>query len=212
MATLLLLHHELGITDAVTGLADAWRDAGHDVVVPDLFDGETFDDLDEGAEYARQVGAGAIAATAGDAAAALPSGFVVCGLSLGVESAMELAVDDDGVAAVAAVSACRSAESLPAPWPYVVPLRVLACRSDAIFRDWGGLRAARELAESQIDAKVKLLPGRTHLFMEADDPDSVAATNELYERVLRLLTRVDEDLPPGEADLDEEEDQIWDLP
>lgn len=213
MATLLLFHHVRGMTEPVLRLADSWRDAGHDVVVPDLFDGRTFDTIEEGMAYAGELGDDALEAAAGDAAAALASGFVVCGISLGVAPAMKLAVDDDGVAAVVAVGACLAQDFLDAPWPASVPLRVLASQGDAMFRDEGDLEAARELATSEVDAKVKLLPGDQHLFMEADDPESQAATDTLYESVLRLLTRIDEALPPGAtAEEDAEEQVSWDLP
>ena len=40
MAEVLLFHHALGRTAGVTGFADRFREAGHVVHLPDLFDGD----------------------------------------------------------------------------------------------------------------------------------------------------------------------------
>jgi dienelactone hydrolase len=183
------------------------------VVVPDLFDGQTYPDLDSGLAAASALGDEAFDDLADDAAAGLPPGFVVCGLSLGVVPAMNLAISNDAVAAVVAVGACVPAEFLDGPWPSSVPLRVLASSGDDFFATEGDLDAAKELAETGADVKMKLLPGQEHLFMEAEDPDSAAATERLYEFVLRLLSRIDEDLPAGADDEEERaEGVVWDLP
>jgi dienelactone hydrolase len=213
MASLLLLHHVLGVTPAVRQLAASWEDAGHEVIVPDLYDGRTYPDIESGMAASAALDDKAFDDLAEDAAAGLGSGFVVCGLSLGVVPAMNLAISNDAVAAVVAVGSCIPAEYLPGPWPASVPLRVLASAGDEMFNNEGDLDAAKELVNSGADVKVKLMPGDEHLFMEADDADSRAATSRLYETVLRLLSRIDEDLPTG---ANEEEDRAegvaWDLP
>ena len=50
MADVLLFHHAQGLTRGISGLADQIRAAGHTVHVPDLFDGQVFPTLQEGAE------------------------------------------------------------------------------------------------------------------------------------------------------------------
>ena len=56
MTTVLLFHHAQGQTTGFFAFADALREAGHAVHAPDLYDGKTFGDLDEGVAYAKQVG------------------------------------------------------------------------------------------------------------------------------------------------------------
>jgi dienelactone hydrolase len=46
MTEILLFHHAQGLTTGVRAFADDLRAAGHDVHTPDLYDGNTFDDLD----------------------------------------------------------------------------------------------------------------------------------------------------------------------
>jgi dienelactone hydrolase len=54
MTTVLLFHHAQGQTPGFLGFAEELRDAGHTVHAPDLYDGRTFDDLDDGVAHARQ--------------------------------------------------------------------------------------------------------------------------------------------------------------
>src|ERR1019366_3786200 len=56
MAEMLLFHHAQGQTQGFLAFADELRAAGHVVHAPDLYDGKTFTDLDEGVGYAKAVG------------------------------------------------------------------------------------------------------------------------------------------------------------
>ena len=209
MAELLLLHHALGVTPALQRLAARFRDAGHTVVLPDLFEGQVFGTVEEGMAHVESVGMDTLAARGEDTASDLDPGFVVCGISLGAIAAQRIGVDHDAVAAVMAVSSCLPPGYLPGPWPHSVPLRVVASKGDTMFNEEGDLDAARGYVDAGV-ARLKLLDGGEHLFMEANDPDSVAATAWLTETLLHLLDRVDEDRPLSEPT--EEEREIWDLP
>ena len=56
MADVLLFHHAQGLTPGVRAFADELRAAGHTVHVPDLFDGRTFDSIDEGMAFVKGPG------------------------------------------------------------------------------------------------------------------------------------------------------------
>ena len=51
MPEVLLFHHSQGLTRGVRAFADELRAAGHKVHTPDLFDGRTFESIDEGMAY-----------------------------------------------------------------------------------------------------------------------------------------------------------------
>jgi dienelactone hydrolase len=53
MTTVLLFHHAQGQTPGFLAFADELREAGHTVHAPDLYDGRTFEDIDEGVANAR---------------------------------------------------------------------------------------------------------------------------------------------------------------
>ena len=52
MAEVVLYHHVQGLTDGMQSFADELRAAGHTVHTPDLFDGRTFDTIEEGMAFA----------------------------------------------------------------------------------------------------------------------------------------------------------------
>src|SRR5450432_3574861 len=91
MAEVLLFHHAQGQTPGFGAFADELRRAGHTVHTPDLYEGQTFDTLDEGVAYAEEVGFGDIIERGVRAADELPSGLVYAGFSLGVLPAQKLA-------------------------------------------------------------------------------------------------------------------------
>lgn len=65
MADVLLLHHALGLTAGVRAFADALREAGHTVVLPDLYEGRSFSALAEaGGELFLYPGSGHLIADA----------------------------------------------------------------------------------------------------------------------------------------------------
>ena len=61
MTEVVLYHHVQGLTEGVRSFADELRQAGHTVHAPDLFDGRTFDTIEEGMGFAREAGFGALA-------------------------------------------------------------------------------------------------------------------------------------------------------
>jgi dienelactone hydrolase len=60
MAEVLLFHHAQGQTSGFHAFANELRRAGHTVHVPDLYEGRTFDSLDDGVAYAGEIGFGDI--------------------------------------------------------------------------------------------------------------------------------------------------------
>ena len=56
MAEVVLFHHAQGLTTGIADFAETLRDAGHTVHTPDLYDGHTFETLDEGLAHMKEVG------------------------------------------------------------------------------------------------------------------------------------------------------------
>jgi dienelactone hydrolase len=81
--------------------AERLRAAGHTVHTPDLYDGEVFDDLDDGSRKEDALGYQEIARRAREAVAGLPAGLVFAGFSLGAVHAEVLAASS--AAAIGAV-------------------------------------------------------------------------------------------------------------
>src|SRR6266550_7578336 len=190
MAELLLFHHAQGLTAGCLSLADELRAAGHVVHAPDLYDGKTFDDLDDGVGYAREVGFDTIGERGRLAAESLPNKLVYGGFSLGALPAQLLAQTRPGAKGALLFSAAFPASEFGGPWPPGVPLQIHMMEDD----EWAAedLPAARELVETTEGAELFLYPGDRHLFADKSLPDyDESAATLLEQRVLSFLDNID---------------------
>ena len=190
MTEILLFHHAQGRTPGVVAFADDLRAAGHTVHTPDLYDGNTFADLDDGVGYARQVGFDTIAERGRAAAEGLPSELVYAGFSLGVLPAQLLAQTRPGAIGALLFSAAFPASEFGESWPEGVPLQIHMMEGDEWAQE--DLPAARELVEAVDRAELFVYPGEGHLFADSSlaDYDETAATL-LGQRVLAFLEGID---------------------
>jgi dienelactone hydrolase len=186
VAEVLLFHHAQGQTRGFLAFADELRAAGHTVHTPDLYDGKTFDSIDEGVGYAKETGFGTVLERGVNAAEGLPDALVYAGFSLGVMPAQQLAQTRPGAKGALFFSAALPPSEFGGDWPEGVPLQIHMMEDD----EWAeeDLPAARELVESVDDAELFLYPGDKHLFADSSlaDYDEQAAT-QLKERVLAFL-------------------------
>lgn len=189
MAEVLLYHHAQGLTAGCLAFADELRAAGHVVHTPDLYDGKTFDDLDEGVGYAREVGFGTILERGQLAAEALPNEIVYAGFSLGAMPAQMLAQTKTGTKGALLFSSCIPPAEFGGPWPEGVPVQIHIMEGD----EWADedLEAARQLDQTVESAELFLYPGDGHLFADSSLPayDERAAML-LKQRVLGFLDDV----------------------
>lgn len=190
MVDVLLLHHAQGLTAGIQALAQRIRDEGHAVHAPDLYDGHTFDRLEDGIAHAGAIGFGEVSERGVRAARGLPDDLVVVGSSLGVMPAQALAQTRPGVRGAVLLHACVPVEEFSPAWPDSVPVQVHGMADDPIFRDEGDLDAARTLVASAADAELFLYPGDQHLFTDSSlSSHDEAATGLVLERVLPFLAR-----------------------
>lgn len=95
-ATIVLFHSAYGLRPAVHEAADRLRAAGHEVCVPDLYDGRTAEDIEEGLRIREEIGRDELLRRAVSAAAPhSASGLVYAGFSLGGSIAQTLALGDE---------------------------------------------------------------------------------------------------------------------
>lgn len=192
MAEVLLFHHAQGLTKGISGFADQLRAAGHTVHVPDLFDGQVFATLPEGAEYAAKIGFGTVIERGQAAAAELPAALVYAGFSLGVLPAQMLAQTRPGAMGALLFEACVPISEFGGTWPSGVPVQVHGMEGDESFAGEGDIDAARALVQATPDAELFTYPGNQHLFADASLPsyDEPAAT-QLTQRVLAFLDGIE---------------------
>src|SRR6202795_2728426 len=165
MTEILLFHHAQGQTRGFLAFADQLRAAGHVVHAPDLYDGKTFTDLNEGVGYAKEVGFGTIGERGRLSADGLPNELVYAGFSLGVMPAQELAqTRADSKGALLFSAACPASE-FGGAWPPGVPVQIHMMEDD----EWAleDLPAARELVETVDAAALFLYAGDRHLLRDS---------------------------------------------
>lgn len=187
MTEVLLFHHALGLTPGVASFAGALRAAGHVVHTPDLYDGHTFTDLDEGVAYGQSLGTEAVFEKARRAADPLPPEIVYGGFSFGVVAAQLLAQTRAGARGALFFHDCIPPEEFGTQWPEGVPLQIHTMERD----EWVDMATARRMADTVEGAELFVYPGGGHLFADETSPDyDEAAAALLRERVLRFLDGV----------------------
>lgn len=188
MSEVLLFHHAQGLTPGVVAFADELRQAGHTVHTPDLYDGQTFADLDDGVAYAQQAGFAKLIDLGVAAADGLPDELVYAGFSLGVLPAQKLAQTRAGASGALLFESFVPVSEFGATWPTGVPVQIHGMDADPFFAGEGDIEAAREFVASTAEAELFVYPGDRHLFTDQSlssyDAD---AAQLLTRRVLEFL-------------------------
>ena len=166
MAEILLFHHAQGLTPGVRAFVDDLRAAGHVVHAPDLFDGRTFQSIEAGLTYIREIGFDEMRERGVRIADDLPSELVYAGFSFGVLPAQKLAQTRPGARGALFFYSCLpiSGEWAFGPWPAGVPVQIHGMDNDPIFVGEGDIVAAREIVEKVEGRRALSLPWRPALF------------------------------------------------
>ena len=188
MVEVVLFHHAQGLTPGVVAFADELRHAGHTVHTPDLFEGRTFDSIEKGMSFVKEIGFSEVMARGERAVEALPAELVFAGFSLGVVPAQKLAQTRPGARGALLFYSCIPVSEFGQTWPKGVPVQIHGMDADPYFVGEGDIDAARALVEEAEDGELFLYPGDQHYF--ADNSLSsydAEASALLLQRVLAFL-------------------------
>lgn len=186
MATVFLLHSAIGLRPGVVLLAEGLAARGHEIVLPDYYEGLVFADEAAGVAHRDEVGPRVLFDRVLHAADGAPPDAALMGLSLGAAFAQRLAgsrPEARGVVLLHHVTRPRSGWSGQpvqvhryAEDPWIVPADVEAL--------------CRVVTDSGASFEDHVVPGKGHLFTDPDLPDhDAAATLAVVEHVDRLLRR-----------------------
>jgi dienelactone hydrolase len=189
MTQIVLFHSVLGVRAGVLDAAERLRADGHDVLVPDLYDGRVFDDYEPAMAFADELGS-ELFRRALAAVADVPDGFVAAGFSAGGGHAVYVATERP-VSGVLLFSEATLVEwfGADARWPTGVPAQVHYTLGDP-FREQEEIEHLVTDVESA-GGRIEVFdyPGEGHLFTDASLPKEYDAesTELLWSRVLPFL-------------------------
>ena len=188
MADVVLFHHAQGQTSGFHAFADRLREAGHTVHTPDLFDGRTFDTLEDGMAHVGELGFETVLDRGVAAAEGLPTALFYAGFSLGVLPAQKLAQTRPGARGAVLMYSCVPLSEFGRTWPDGVAVQVHGMDDDPIFVGEGDVDFAREVVAAADDGELFLYPGDQHYFADSSLPSyDPEATELMTERVLEFL-------------------------
>lgn len=197
MAEIVLFHSALGLRAGVNAVADRLREAAHKVHTPDYYDGDVFDDMDQGLQKRDVLGETENVQRAREAMADLPAGLVFAGFSLGVVPAELLAAARPDTRGAVLMHGALPVEAFGdfgvEHWPEGVPVQVHYAAGDP----WVEAEEVAALGEAVGRAgeafEEYTYPGSGHLFADPDLPDyDRTSSGEMWRRVLAFLDRIDE--------------------
>ncbi|MFE7104963.1 dienelactone hydrolase family protein [Streptomyces sp. NPDC057575] len=179
---IMLFHSTYGLRPAVHAAAGRLRAAGHEVQVPDLFEGRTFETVEEGLAFKEEVGKDELLRRAVLAAAPYSDrGLVYAGFSFGASTAQTLALGDEKARGLlmfhgtSDIAENASVDELP------VQLHV-ADPDPFETHDWLNSWYL-QMRRTGADVEVYRYPGAGHLFTDAELPDFDQASAELAWKV-----------------------------
>lgn len=187
MAHVLLFHSIRGLRPAEAAMAARLRAAGHEVTLPDLFDGRTVEDVEAGFALQQAIGWETIVARARAAAAGLPAGPVLAGASMGASLVGGALADRPDSAGLVLLHGM--AELPPAVRPGL-PVQVHMALPDP-FEDEDFVAEWAAAAAERVALEMHRYPGPGHYFLDESLPDHDSAAAALaWERVLGFLGRL----------------------
>ncbi|MET7766503.1 dienelactone hydrolase family protein [Streptomyces sp. NPDC005336] len=169
-STILLFHSAYGLRPAVHAAADRLRAAGHEVIVPDLYEGRTAGTVEEGMAIRERIGREELLKRAITAAAPYSDrGLVYAGFSLGGSVAQNLALGDNKARGLLLLHGTSDIADDAATDELPVQLHV-ADPDPFEPHDWLSAWYLR-MRRAGADVEVFRYPGAGHLFTDPELPD-----------------------------------------
>ncbi|MFJ5027938.1 dienelactone hydrolase family protein [Streptomyces sp. NPDC088560] len=179
---IMLFHSIYGLRPAVREAADRLRAAGHEVWTPDLFEGRTFDTVEEGMEYRGEIGKDELLKRAVLAAAPYSEcGLVYAGFSLGASVAQTLALGDDKARGLLLLHG--TSDIAPNAQAEDLPVQLHVAEPDPFETDDWLSAWYLQMGRTGADVEVYRYAGAGHLYTDPELPDYDAEAAEATWRV-----------------------------
>ncbi|MFF5299660.1 dienelactone hydrolase family protein [Streptomyces sp. NPDC013161] len=167
---IMLFHSTYGLRPAVRDAAERLRAAGHEVWTPDLFEGQTFETVEEGMAFNDGIGKDEVLKRAVLAAAPYSErGLVYAGFSLGASVAQTLALGDEKACGLlllhgtSDIAVNASVDDLPVQLHVAEPDQF---ETDDWLSSW-----YLQMGRAGADVEIYRYAGAGHLYTDPDLPD-----------------------------------------
>ncbi|MFE4552398.1 dienelactone hydrolase family protein [Streptomyces sp. NPDC056785] len=179
---IMLFHSAYGLRPAVRAAADRLRAAGHEVWTPDLFEGRTFETVEEGMACKDEIGKVELLKRAVLSAAPYSDrGLVYAGFSLGASLAQTLALGDEkarGLLLLHGTSDIAENASVDE-----LPVQLHVAEPDQFeTEDWLGAWYL-QMRRAGAEVEIYRYAGAGHLYTDPDLPDHDAEAAEATWKV-----------------------------
>jgi dienelactone hydrolase len=198
MAEMVMFHSVLGLRPGVLAAAEQLRAAGHTVHTPDLFEGDVFDNIDDGMRHEETLGSREIARRTEEAVAGLPAELVFAGFSMGVSYAEWLTASRPGALGAVLMHGAVPVETLieyfgVERWPEGVPVQVHYAADDPwVEAEEEVVPLGNDVRGAGAEFEEYVYPGSAHLFADPGLAEYDRASSEaMWERVIAFLDRLD---------------------
>ncbi|MGW7303125.1 dienelactone hydrolase family protein [Streptomyces sp. NPDC054829] len=179
---IVLFHSTYGPRPAVGQAADRLREAGHEVWTPDLFEGRTFDTVEEGMAFKEEIGKDELLKRAVLAAAPYSErGLVYAGFSLGASIAQTLALGDEKARGLLLLHG--TSDIAPNASVDELPVQLHVAEPDPFETDDWLSAWYLQMGRAGADVEVYRYAGAGHLYTDPDLPDYDAEAAETTWRV-----------------------------
>ncbi|MFF2849430.1 dienelactone hydrolase family protein [Streptomyces sp. NPDC058001] len=167
---IMLFHSTYGPRPAVRAAADRLRAAGHEVWTPDLFEGRTFDTVEDGMAFKDEIGKDELLKRAVLAAAPYSDrGLVYAGFSFGASIAQTLALGDERAKGLLLLHG--TSDIAEGAHVDELPVQLHVAEPDAFETDDWLSSWYLQIRRAGADVEVYRYAGAGHLYTDPDLPD-----------------------------------------
>ena len=183
---MVLFHSAFGLRPAEAGAAARLRAAGHDVITPDLYGGQTATTLDAALALMSTVGWDVICARARRALEAVPAAAVLAGFSMGAGVIGSLWGQRPATAGVVLL---HGIAPIPASARPGLPVQVYLAEDDPFASRPAVARWQADAEHAGLAAQVFTYPGAGHFYTDTGLADyHPAAADQTWQRVTAFLS------------------------
>lgn len=193
MANVIVFHSVLGVRKGILDFCQEVESQGHHVDCVDLYDGKSFEDMQEAFDHFLSIGIPEMMERSVQYTQELTQDAVYVGFSNGGASALILAGTKPGSKGCLLMHAALPIKELGIEkWPADVPVQVHYAKTDPWKDEEGVAQLEHDIVESGASYEYYEYPIEGHLFTDAGLPEyHEASTDILFKRVNQFLQKVD---------------------